>query len=48
MNDSPAVKAKTPRYVRTVVTLPGEKQISIYAGKKVRDALTELSKDMTL
>ena len=42
------ISPKKPRYVRTVVPLPGDKQISVYAGKRVRDALSEISKDMTL
>lgn len=41
-------KPKKPRYVRTIINLPGERQISVYAGKRIRDALTELSRDMNL
>jgi hypothetical protein len=35
-------------YVRTVVALTGGKKIPIYAGKRVSDALAELSQDMSL
>ena len=35
-------------YVRTVVSLTGNKKIPLYAGKRVSDALSELSADMNL
>lgn len=48
MSDSVPPKPKTPRYVRTVVTLPGDKKVSVYASKRIRDALTEVSSKMTI
>lgn len=44
--------AKTPQkqshYVRINIALVGNEKISVYAGKPVRDALLEISSDMTL
>jgi hypothetical protein len=39
---------KKSRYVRTVIKLPGEKQISVYAGRRIREALTEVSANLNL
>lgn len=44
----PAAKKSKPRCVRTVVNLPGERKISVYAGRRVTSALTEISRDMSL
>jgi hypothetical protein len=35
-------------YVRINIALVGSEQISVYAGKQIRDALSEISSDMTL
>ena len=40
-------KAKKPRYVRTDIALTDGK-ISLYAGTKVRDAIREVTQDMSL
>ena len=44
---TPITKPKTPRGVKTVIPLAAGKEISIYAGKRVSDALAEISKDQT-
>jgi len=36
------------RYVKINVALIGKKEIHVYAGKPVRDALIEITSDMTL
>jgi hypothetical protein len=39
---------KKPRYVLTVLPLAGNKKISVYAGRQIREALLEVSSRMTI
>lgn len=39
---------KKPRYVLTTLPLMGNKKISVYAGKQIREALLEVSSTMTI
>jgi hypothetical protein len=42
------IPQKNPRYVKINISLVGTERIPVYAGKAVRDALLEISSDMTL
>jgi hypothetical protein len=44
---TPASKPKIPRAIKTVIPLAAGKEILIYAGRKVFDALSEISKDQS-
>jgi hypothetical protein len=39
---------KSPRYVLTTLPLGANKKISVYAGKQIREALLEVSSNMTI
>ena len=39
---------KQPRYVLTVLPLAANKKISVYAGRQIREALSEVSSTMTI
>lgn len=48
MKIKPTQNKPKPRLVKTVIPLLNNEKVAVYAGKKVADALLEISKDMTI